>query len=94
VLKVIYLRLKAFMNTKALIKKLKNAAVCCTDCGQRWGEYKGGCSSWWKGTCRVCDKETAVTETRDFKYLRAGIAKLSESILNKTQVKTGANDVN
>lgn len=61
---------------KKLIKKLENAAVCCHDCGSKWGIYSVGCSSIWNGICRVCDEEKLITETRDYAYLFPGIRKL------------------
>lgn len=66
------------MNNEELIKKLKNAAVTCFDCGHKYGVYSVGCSSVWNGTCNVCGKETRITETRDFAYFITGIRKLSQ----------------
>jgi len=61
---------------KKLIKKLENAAVCCHECGDEWGVYNVGCSSTWMGTCRVCNQEKPVTETRDYAYFFTGIRRL------------------
>ena len=65
---------------KKLIKKLENASVCCKECGGQWGVYSVGCSSTWMGTCRVCDQEKPITETRDYGYFITGIRKLKLSI--------------
>jgi hypothetical protein len=53
---------------RRIIKRLNNAAVCCHECGDKWGVYSVGCSSTWNGTCRVCGEEKPVTETRDYGY--------------------------
>ena len=68
---------------QALIKKLENAYTTCFDCGKQYGVYSVGCSSVWNGTCNVCDKETRITETRDFGYFITGIRKLKMEILNE-----------
>jgi CRISPR/Cas system-associated protein Csm6 len=39
-----------------------------------------GCSSTWNGTCRVCEEEKPVTETRDYGYFYTGIRKLQEQL--------------
>lgn len=65
-------------TNRALIKKLKDAATTCMDCGKKYGTYSVGCSSVWNGKCNICGKETRVTETRDFGYFRRGIAELIE----------------
>jgi len=65
------------MNNKQLIKKLKNANVTCNECGDKYGVYSVGCSSWWTGVCHVCDRPGIVTETRDFAYFVTGIRKLT-----------------
>jgi hypothetical protein len=61
---------------RRMIKTLNNASVCCHECGDKWGVYSVGCSSTWNGTCRVCEEEKRVTETRDYAYLITGIRKL------------------
>ena len=61
---------------RRMIKTLNNAAVCCHECGDKWGVYSVGCSSTWNGTCRVCGEEKRVTETRDYGYFYTGIRKL------------------
>lgn len=52
---------------------LKNAYKVCTGCGNQYGTYKAGVSSWWVDKCDVCGEETSVTESRDFNYLKKGI---------------------
>lgn len=68
------------MNDRQLLKTLQDAAVCCKDCGQRYGIYSVGCSSTWVGTCRVCGEERPITETRDWGYLYKGRRELSEKL--------------
>jgi len=63
-------------NKFNLLKKLKNAATVCHDCGKQYGDYSVGCSSTWQGKCGVCGQEKSVTETRDYGYLRKGISEL------------------
>lgn len=65
---------------KKLIKRLENAYVCCKDCGLQWGVYSVGCSSSWTGICQVCNKETFVTETRDYAYFTTGIRALKKQL--------------
>lgn len=61
---------------------LKQAYKVCASCGDEWGEYSKTCSSWWQDKCDVCGQEKAVTEARDFAYLKGGIKQLSKGILN------------
>jgi hypothetical protein len=61
---------------------LKQAYKVCASCGDEWGEYSKTCSSWWQDKCDVCGQEKAVTEARDFAYLKKGIKQLSKGILN------------
>lgn len=68
------------MDDKELLKKLEDAAVCCRECGMKYGIYSVGCSSVYMGTCRVCDQEKPVTETRDWGYLYKGRTALIKSI--------------
>ena len=70
---------------KELIEKLKNAYTTCMPCGRKYGVYSVGCSSVWNGKCDVCEKETRVTECRDFAYFVTGIRKLQEEINMKTK---------
>jgi hypothetical protein len=69
---------------RKLIKKLNDAAVCCHECGSKWGVYSVGCSSTWNGTCRVCDQETRITESRDYGYFFTGIRKLKLQLKDST----------
>lgn len=68
----------------SLEKRLKEAYVCCRDCGSKYGVYSVGCSSTYVGQCDVCGREnTPVTETRDWGYLLKGRRRLQfESKLN------------
>lgn len=68
----------------SLEKRLKEAYVCCRDCGSKYGIYSVGCSSTYLGQCDVCGREnTPVTETRDWGYLLKGRRRIQfESKLN------------
>jgi len=71
-------------DTRRLIKKLKNASVCCFDCGTKYGVPSVRDSTMWVGVCGICEQQTVVTEARDFAYFITGIKKLNESItINK-----------
>lgn len=59
-------------------KTLEKAYKVCAECGDKYGDYKGGVSSWWQDTCDVCGGNKAVTEARDFHYLKSGIEELSK----------------
>ena len=61
----------------SLLKILRNADVCCIDCGNKYGEPRDDVSSVWIARCNVCGEEKPVTETRDYRYLAKGIAELS-----------------
>jgi hypothetical protein len=61
------------LSKPALVRRLRDAYVCCCACGDKYGEYTMLCSSWWRDQCNVCGNWANVTETRDFGYLRAGI---------------------
>ena len=65
------------MSNKKLIKKLKDAYVTCSDCGNKYGVYSVGCSSMWEGKCDVCGETKIITETRDWGYFITGIRKLT-----------------
>ena len=65
---------------KKLIKKLEQAYVVCSSCGDQWGIYSVGCSSMWKSKCDVCSQEKIVTEARDFAYLITGRRKLHKQL--------------
>ena len=62
---------------RKLLKLLREAEVCCIDCGNKYGEPRDGWSSVWIARCNVCGEEKAVTETRDYRYLAKGIQELS-----------------
>jgi hypothetical protein len=62
---------------KNLLKTLRNAEVCCFDCGIEYGEPRNGVSSMWMAKCNVCGEEKAVTEVRDYRYLAKGIRELA-----------------
>jgi len=70
-----------------LLETLKNAYVCCHDCGTKYGVYSVGCSSVWQDTCDVCKQVKPITETRDYAYLITGQRKLAQEIM---QLKTKA----
>lgn len=62
---------------KAPSKKTLTTAYCvCSECGNKYGDYTAGVSSWWNDECDVCGKITAVSEARDFGYLDKGIKEL------------------
>jgi hypothetical protein len=48
--------------------------VVCNGCGTLFGRYMrpDRVSSYWMDTCGVCGKHMAVTEPRDFGYLKEG----------------------
>ena len=64
------------MSDGKLLQCLQKAYQCCIPCGLTYGTPNGGCSTLWRGVCDVCGLELAVTETRDFGYLKQGIQKL------------------
>lgn len=63
--------LRLFKN-KTLEERLEQASVCCDECGERYGIYSVGYSSYWIGLCHICLEEKQVTETRDYGYLLKG----------------------
>lgn len=65
---------------KKITKKiLQNAYKVCNNCGNNYGTYKGGVSSWWVDNCDVCGAiDLPVTEARDFRYLEKGIQRFSK----------------
>jgi uncharacterized protein (DUF983 family) len=67
------------MTTAKLDQRLLKAYQCCDACGETYGTSSGGCSTYWHGVCDVCGLEMAVTETRDWGYLRRGIVKECDS---------------
>ena len=70
-----------------LITKLRGADLVCCDCGTKYGKYSVGCSTYHMGTCQVCGKAAAVTETRDFGYLQPGID------TEKAKIRWGSKEV-
>ena len=70
---------------QTLLQRLTTADLICTDCGNKYGKYSVGCSTFHTGTCEVCDKTGPVTEVRDFGYLQRGIC--SEKLKIKEQSK-------
>jgi uncharacterized protein (DUF983 family) len=57
---------------KKLYVKLAKAYTTCSDCGNTFGVYSAGVSSFWQDTCDVCGQEKSVTEARDFAYFITG----------------------
>lgn len=72
-------------KTLNLINRLTTADLICSDCGNKYGKYSVGCSSFHEGICDVCGKKAAITETRDFGYLQRGIC--AEKLKIKEQSK-------
>ena len=68
-----------------LLVRLTTADLICSDCGNKYGKYSVGCSSFHIGTCEVCGKTAPVTEVRDFGYLQNGIC--AEKLRVKQQSK-------
>jgi hypothetical protein len=67
---------KLTKEEKRLLKKLQDAYVVCSECGDKFGVYSVGCSSIWMDKCDVCEQKKPVTEARDYAYLITGIRKL------------------
>ena len=63
------------------IATLRKAYQVCRECGDKYGEYKGGVSSIWESTCDVCKKTKPVTEARDYRYLQKGIQELENETI-------------
>lgn len=40
----------------------------CDSCGDKYGKYSAGCSTFHTGICGVCGEEASVTEPRDYGY--------------------------
>ena len=70
---------------QTLLQRLTTADLICTDCGNKYGKYSVGCSTFHIGTCEVCNETGPVTEVRDFGYLQRGIC--SEKLKIKGQSK-------
>jgi len=75
------------LSDRALMKRLKNAYVCCKDCGTQYGVYSVGCSSCYNGICDVCGEEKSITEARDCAYLITGIRRLQQTIDSKKKTE-------
>lgn len=73
---------------ETLLQRLTTADLICSDCGNKYGKYSVGCSTFHIGTCEVCDKTAPVTEVRDFGYLQNGIC--AEKLKIKEQSKAVA----
>ena len=72
-------------KTLNLINRLTTADWICCECGDKYGKYSAGCSTFHEGICEVCGKRAAITETRDFGYLQRGIC--TEKLKIKGQSK-------
>ena len=72
-------------KTLNLINRLTTADWICCECGDKYGKYSAGCSTFHEGICEVCGKRAAITETRDFGYLERGIC--TEKLKIKEQSK-------
>ena len=68
-----------------LLERLTTADLICSDCGNKYGKYSVGCSSFHIGTCEVCGETKPITEVRDFGYLQNGIC--AEKLKIKGQSK-------
>ncbi len=77
------------LSDRALMKRLKNAYVCCKDCGTKYGVYSVGCSSSYTGICDVCGEEKSITEARDYAYLITGIRQLGQKIQDELENSKG-----
>ncbi len=57
-----------------LLDRLIDAFQCCSNCGDKYGTYRGtGASTCWHDTCDVCKAQGTVTAARDYGYLYKGI---------------------
>jgi hypothetical protein len=63
------------------ITTLRKAYRVCRDCGDKYGEYKGGVFSTWESTCHVCKKTKPVTEVGNYRYLQKGIQELENETI-------------
>ena len=70
---------------QTLLQRLTTADLICSDCGNKYGKYSVGCSSFHIGTCEVCGETKPITEVRDFGYLQNGIC--AEKLKIKGQSK-------
>lgn len=56
-------------------ERIKTNGYCCVDCGvnyltEKQKSQEGNVSTFHKGVCTVCLKETSVTHIRHYNYLR------------------------
>jgi len=71
------------MSDPKLARTLRNARWVCEPCGLSYGDYRAGSSTFHVGLCDVCKGQTvAVTETRDFGYLRRGRIEAQDPSIN------------
>ncbi len=70
-----------------LLTRIRQADICCHECGKRYGKYSVGCSSTWEAECPVCGKVGRCTETRDYGYLQKGIKELRQKGINELKAK-------
>ena len=70
---------------ETLLQRLTSADLICSDCGNKYGKYSVGCSTFHIGTCEVCGETKPITEVRDFGYLQTGIC--AEKLRIKEQSK-------
>jgi hypothetical protein len=70
---------------QTLLQRLTSADLICSDCGDKYGKYSAGCSTYHVAACDVCGKTAPVTEVRDFGYLQFGIC--AEKLKIKGQSK-------
>lgn len=50
----------------------------CVACGDKWGLKECGIATWHIDQCDVCGQHRAVTEPRDFGYLKTGWANVKK----------------
>jgi hypothetical protein len=68
-----------------LARTLRNARWVCEPCGLSYGDYRAGSSTFHVGPCDVCKGQTvAVTEARDFGYLRRGLLEAQDNSLSNS----------
>ena len=57
-----------------LLDRLIEAYQCCSDCGDKYGTYRGAdATTCWHDTCDVCKAKGTVTAARNYGYLYKGI---------------------
>lgn len=67
---------------RKFLKKLKNAATVCLDCGSLYGRSSPWSVTCWHSACDICGNQTIVSDVRDHGYLRKGINLLEQEILD------------